>query len=406
MVIIMIPSAHYFLTGYRMIAVEAEQAARLLELCRIHGYIYEDFRHLENGGISLRFPLPIARRVGALCEREGIGFTALREGGLPCMGKRLLSRAGLLVGLLCGILLLKLSQSVVWDIRISGNQTVSDRAVAESLASCGFFVGSSLKGFEADKTENDVLMQDDRLAWISINRKGTVAYVEVREKADRPDVPSDVPCDIVASIGGVIQRVELEEGNVRVAAGDLVGEGEVLVSGIYDSMTQGIRLTAAKARVYARTTRVLTVEIPFSYRQKVYETDTELFLKEKSLFFFGNHIKFSKSTGNLGGVCDTIESERSWGLLKGIGFPISTRTVWRIPYTVVTATRTPAEAEELAYFELARQIEALPGGAELIAKSIVISHGEDTLTLTCTLTCIENIGTVRPIEVGTARPEA
>ncbi len=402
----MIPSLHYLLTGYRTLAAQPEQAARLLELCRIHGYIYEDFRHLENGGISLRFPLPIARRVGALCEREGIAVTVINEGGLPRMGKRLLSRAGLFVGLVCGILLVKLSQSVVWDIRISGNQTVSDRAVEESLASCGFFVGSSLKSFEADKTENDVLMQNDRLAWISINRKGTVAYVEVREKTRRPDAPPDSPCDIVASVGGVIQRVELEEGNVRVAAGDLVGQGEVLVSGIYDSMTQGIRLTAAKARVYARTTRILTVEIPFSAQQKVYETDPTQIFQEKSLFFFGNHIKFSKSTGNLGGVCDTIESERSWGLLKGIGFPVSTRTVWLIPYTVVTATRTPVEAEELAYFELARQIAALPGGAELISKSIVISHGEDSLTLTCTLTCIEDIGTVRPIEVETVRPEA
>ena len=395
----MIPSLHYLLMGYRTLAVEAEHAAGLLELCRIHGYIYEDFRHIEGGGISLRFPFPIARRVCALCEREDIPVTILREGGMPRLGKQLMARAGLLVGLLCGILLVNWAQSVVWDIRISGNETVSDRALEESLAACGFFVGCSLKDFEADKIENEILMQDSRLAWISINRKGTVAYVEVREKAQRPSDNTGTPCDIVASIGGVIQRVELEEGNVRVAAGALVGKGEVLVSGIYDSLTQGIRLTAAKAKVYARTTRILTVEIPFSYEQKVYETDSTRILSEKSIFFFGNHIKFSKSTGNLGGVCDTIESERSWGLWSGVGFPISTRIVWQIPYSVVTATRTVSEAEELAYFELARQIAALPGGAELIAKSISISHGEDSLTLTCTLTCIEDIGVVRPIEV-------
>jgi similar to stage IV sporulation protein len=395
----MIPSLHYLLTGYRTLAVEAAHAARLLELCRVHGYIYEDFGHLKNGGISLRFPFPIARRVAALCERNGIPVILLREGGVPRLCRFLAARAGLLVGLLCGILLLRLAQSVLWDIRISGNQTVSNRALEESLATCGFFVGCSLKDFEADKTENDVLMQDDRLAWISINRKGTVAYVEVREKTQRPPDDTDEPRDIVASIGGVIQRVELEEGNVRVAAGELVGEGDVLVSGIYDSMNQGIRLTAAKARVYARTTRILTVEIPFSYEQKVYETDPGQILSEKSIFFFGNHIKFSKSTGNLGAFCDTIENEKSWGMLGGIGFPISTRIAWQIPYSVVTATRTLAEAEELAYFELARQIAALPGGAELITKSISISHGADALTLTCNLTCIEDIGAVRRIEV-------
>lgn len=399
----MIPSVHYFFAGYRVLSACGKNVASLLEICRIHGLIYEDFRYTEGGGISLRFPLAVARRVEHLCAEQGVPVTRLGEGGFPVMLRGISRRAGLVVGLVLGILLIEAARSVVWDIRISGNETVSNRSVEEALAASGFFVGASLRGFEADKTENDVLMQDDRLAWISINRKGTVAYVEVREKAPRPTSPSEAPCDIVAAIGGVIERVELEEGNVRVYAGQLVGEGQILVSGLYDSMTQGIRITSAKARVYARTTRILSVEIPLRYEQKIYQTaldSTESgFGIEKSLIFFGNHIKFSKKTGNFDEFYDTIIYEDSWGLVPGVGFPISTRTVWYLPYTVVTATRTLAEAEELAYVELARQIRALPGGPELIGKSIVVHHGEKSLTLTCTLTCIEDIGQVRPIEV-------
>ena len=399
----MIPSIPYLFTGYRTLSTDGKNAARLLELCRRRVLIYEDFSHTEDGGIVLRFPLPAARRAAMLCEAYGIPVTVVREGGLPRLMQWMVRRAGLVVGLILGLILLTAARNVVWDIRISGNQTVSDRAIEQSLAACGFGVGTSLRGFEADKLENDVLMLDDRLAWISINRKGTVAYVEVREKTLRPSEGPDSPCDIVASMAGVIERIELEEGNVRVAAGQTVGQGEVLVSGLYDSMTQGIRITAARARVYARTTRVLTVEIPLEYQQKVYQTapqdpDGEIF-QEKSLIFFGNHIKFSKKTGNVGVFCDTIENERSWGLLDGVGFPISTKTVWHVPYVVTTATRTPDEARELAYFELARQINALPGGPELISKSITTHLSDTHLTLTCTLTCIEDIGTVRPIEV-------
>ena len=399
----MIPSFHYMLTGYCTLAADAAHTARLLELCRRHILIYENFTHTADGGIALRFPLPVARRALRLCEADCLPVTVAGEGGLPCLLRRLLHRAGLAVGLILGICLLSAAGNVVWDIRIEGNETVSDRAIEESLAVCGFGVGFPLRGFEADKTENDLLMLDDRLAWVSINRKGTVAYVEVREKTRRPAEESDAPRDIVAAVGGVIQRIELDEGNVRVKAGQTVGAGDVLVSGIYDSMTRGIRITAAKARVYARTNRVLTVEIPLRYEQKIYETasmgaEDGIFV-EKSLIFFGNHIKFSKKTGNFEGFYDTIEYEDSWGPIKGVGFPISTRSVWHLPYTVVTATRTPAEAEELAYWELSRQIHALPGGAELISKSISICHGEESLTLTCALTCIEDIGTVRPIEV-------
>ena len=74
------------------------------------------------------------------------------------------------------------------------------------------------------------------------------------------------------------------------------------------------------------------------------------------------------------------------------------RTVWYLPYTLDTATRTYEEAEELAYVELAKKISALPGGAELLSKSVTVSRTPDALILQCTLTCVEDIGTVREIE--------
>jgi sporulation protein YqfD len=310
---------------------------------------------------------------------------------------------GLVVGFVFGLALFLAAQSVFWDVRISGNQTVSDRSVRESLAACGLSVGTPIRGFEADVTENNVLLRDGRLAWLSVNRKGTVAYVEVREAVKTPQKDPDTPRDVVAAEGGIIEYIELESGNVRVTAGQAVGKGDILVSGIYDSTQLGVRVESAKARVYARTTRVFTVEIPLSYEQKTYLTHADApdggICQEKSVIFFGNHIKFSKKTGNMGGNCDTIENERSWGLTDGVGFPISTRTVWYLPYEITPATRTYAQAEELAYFELARYIASLPGGAQLIGKSVTVRHGEESLTLTCTLTAIEDIAAERIIEV-------
>ena len=94
-----------------------------------------------------------------------------------------------------------------------------------------------------------------------------------------------------------------------------------------------------------------------------------------------------------------MEEERSWGLVGGAGFPISTRTEWYLPYKTVSATRTYAEAEELAYFELARYIASLPGGATLTGKTVTVTRGTDFLLLNCTLTAIEDIATERVIEV-------
>ena len=85
--------------------------------------------------------------------------------------------------------------------------------------------------------------------------------------------------------------------------------------------------------------------------------------------------------------------------MDGVGFPISTRTVWYLPYEMTSVTRSYAEAEELAYFELSKYIAALPGGATLLSETVTVVHGEDALTMHCTLTVIEDIAVPREIGV-------
>ncbi len=393
---------YYYVLGYRTLSTDASHAAELLELCRRSSWAYGNFSTDSCGALFLSFLLPLSREVERRAAAAEIPLSCVREGGLPRHLVRLVRRPGLLAGLLAGILLYVAASFVVWDIRISGNESVSDRAVEDTLAACGFTVGTSLRGLHMDEIENRVLLCDDRLAWISINRRGTVAYVEVREAVHQPPPASDSPADIVASEGGIIERVELSSGNVRVMAGDTVSPGDVLVSGLYDSDRYGVLYTRAEARVYARTARMLTVTIPLSYEQKVYEGENgETFSdmdQEKSLIFFGRHIKFSKKTGNSGIVCDTIEKEVLLSPLSGVGFPLSVRTVYYLPYTVKTATRTYAEAEELAYVELARRISAL-GDVELLQKTVSISRTPDALILSCALVCVEDIAATREIEV-------
>ena len=398
----MIPSLPYLLMGYRTLRTDENHTARLLEVCRRYRLPYEDLQNLGDGGISLRLRLPAARALRGICGEYGIPLTVTAEGGLPLLLRRLSRRLGLLIGALLGVAIYLLSQSVFWDIRVSGNQTVSDRAVKESLAACGLTVGTPIRGFEADVTENNVLLYDDRLAWLSVNRKGTVAYVEVREAVKTPQGQPDTPRDLVASRGGVIEYIELEEGNVRVKAGQTVSEGQVLVSGLYDSAQEGVRIESAKARVFARTVREFSVTIPLSYEQKTYLTvpngESSGVSQEKSLIFFGRHIKFSNKCGNFSGFCDIMEDEKSWGLIDGVGFPISTRTVRYLPYEITAATRTYTEAEELAYFELAKYVAAIPGGT-LLGKSVTVTRGKNALILSARLTLMEDIAAERIIEV-------
>lgn len=391
-----------WICGWRRVQIPAEYAAELLELCRCHGLSYTHFSPCKDS-LSLRMSPAVAARCEELCRAVELPLEVGPLRGLPACGLHLLSRPGLIAGLLLGLGLLWLSGRYVWDIRIEGAETLSQREVRETLATCGFDVGTSLQGFAADRLETRVLLADSRIAWISVNRRGTVAYVQLREASYPPQETEPQPANIVASRSGIIERVELIRGNILVAAGQTVGEGQLLVSGLYDSQTMGVRAVCAEAHIYAKTTHREVIEIPLQTETIVpvsKDGTTGGASCEKYLIFFGKTIKFSKSTRNEGADCDKIVEERDITLRQGVGSPVSIRTVWYLPPTeTVTLTRTPAEAQELAYLELSRRIAALPGGAELLSKTIRTMLTEDAFILDVTYSCVEDIAVSVPIYV-------
>ena len=389
----------YFLVGYQNVCIAPEDTACFLELCRQKKLAYRDFRPMDDGSVALRMRTHTLRQALRLAEAQGISVTVTAEGGLPLYTRCLWRRPGLWVGVLVVVALMILSSRFVWDVRVTGNTAVSEREVEETLRACGFGVGSYLGNFKADRIENRVLMQNRDIAWISVNMRGTVAHVEIREAVHTPPQEDSTPANLIADIGGQIIRVEPLRGNVTVAAGEWVDKGDLLIGGVYGSETSGIRYTHAAGRVYARVVEEILIEIPLTYEKKVYDTRKDAVFCEKSLIFFEKNIKFSKKTGNMGESCDIIKRVYVPFAQFEKDLPVSWVTEWYIPYQTVTATRTYAEAEELAYFQLSQRILSIPGGAEVLSKTITTTHGEDKYILSCTLECIRDIAKEQTVEV-------
>lgn len=404
-------TALYYFLGYVKVKASREDSARLLDLCREKRYPYDGFSSDEYGEISLCFRLKVYRAVSRDCEARGICICEQKHGGLPPFFWKYRARAGMLVGLLLAVLIVISSGFYIWDVRISGNEGLTDSDIENTLTKCGFGIGSPKIGLRTDKLENRVLMEDGRIAWISVNIKGTVAHVKVRESELKPNADAesdDTPANIVAARSGRIERIELSDGNVIVGAGDTVDEGELLVSGLYDSVISGYRWTHAKAKVYARCVREIHVSIPLEYETRVYygENDGDMApFYDRSLIFFAHRINFSKNAGKEGILCDTIESVADLSPFSGISLPFSVMTVWYLPYIVETRTRTPEELEELAYLELARELGEIPGGAEIIKKTLTSSLTSTGYHLDCTVVCIEDIAKTVEFEVGESATE-
>jgi len=385
------------LGGKRGVWADAENATALMNLCLRHGVSHHGFRWGEDGSVYFEISLLSAGRLERLCRASSISVTLLKDGGLPPFLWRYRKRAGLILGAFFAFFLIVLSTRFVWAVHVHGNESMTKAQVLEELKSCGFGVGSYIPHLRTEDLETRVLIASDRISWIAIHMDGTVAVVQVIEHV-APPVEEDRsrPANLIAARDGQIELIQLYRGNCLVRVGQAVREGELLVSGLYDSATLGYRYTRAAGEILARTEHQFEIEIPLSYEKKLYGEREN---REIVLNFFDFSMKIFKNSGNEEVECDIIEEEKNWMLFGRHVLPVSICVTEAIPYRTEAAQRTPEQALELAYDALETRLSAFSEDAQLLRQDVRSEWTDDALILHCTVDCIENIAVQREFEI-------
>lgn len=383
------------LTGYARLRFAASDAANMVNNCGRHGFVYWDVRFSEESA-WLCVSLYTLWRMSRCEDGAHPDWTVEEVRGLPRFLYAYRHRYGLAVGFLLATALVWLGSSVIWDIRVEGERRLSEEEVISCLQECGLHIGSVRREIQVDALQNRVLIHSDDISWISVNIIGTVAQVEIRETQTKEEEPDFVASNLVAARDGQIELFVDVRGNVVRKIGDVVRQGELLVSGIYDSATVGMRLVRSQGQVIARTEHTFSAEVPYQYEQKEY---TGRIFTEKYLIFFEKEIKIFRNTGNLPSEYDTIERVWYGETFGGTQLPVGVRTVQYLEYTYQPCERTEQEARELAAYRLRCEAEPLLDGGTLLGERMEEKKTEEGIALTVHMEILENIALEKEIEV-------
>ncbi len=391
-------SVALWLFGAVRLRIPAEERVAAMNLCLENSIPYRNFCYGEEGSVSFSVTPVTARRFRHLCRERGLSVEVIGASGIPFFLFSLRRRPGLALGLPLGLCLLFLSGFFVWDIEVTGNQTLTAGEVRELLEEASFGVGSFIPGVEIRDLENRVLMTSSELSWIAVNLSGTVARVQVIERRALPQSEEDAsrPANLIAACDGQIEFLQLYRGAPVVTVGQAVKKGELLVSGIYDSGTVGFRYTRAAGEVMARTEHTYRIEIPLAKLEKHYE---ETACRSVTLHFFNFSWEIFKNTGNQSSSCDIIKKDKvfSWFGTRPLPFFLTVTSAQT--YAEREIRRTPEEALEAAYAALEEELEARSGELRLLEKRITTEMNDTALVLTCTVSCIENIAVPSEFEI-------
>lgn len=387
--------SYFFLGGVRIL-VDYDTAAHLLNLCMYYSIPYIDFRPVSDG-VEMTVRHSAYKRLKREAESRGVVFSVRKKSGLPALFTRYKLRVGALVGVVVAILLTVASQSVIWDINVTGNESITAAEIRQMLREEGLFVGSYIPSANTDGIETRIMLKHDTISWMSINIMGTVAEVQVRETVPPQNADSPKkPANLVASKDGIIEEVRLFRGVATVVSGQPVSRGTLLVSGLYEGERIGVRYTRASGQILARTKSEYCIEIPLEYEEKRYTGEK---FYDKYLNFFDFSINILKNSGNLGVLYDKIDIVENCCLPGGIETPFEVRTVQYSVYETVSGRRSAEEAEGLAYFELSQKLAEDAAEGILLSKTLTPIIREDSFVLLCTVEMIEDIAAVVEFEV-------
>ena len=336
------------------------------------------------------------RAAGAAAARSQCSLEALRERGVPAAGRRLRRRTALLCSAALCFALLAASTLFVWDIEVTGCESVSEGEILRALADCGVESGSFWPAWDADAVKNHLLLEIPELAWAGVSVSGSRAEVRVRERIERPELASDgAPGSITAAASGIIERMEVYEGAPAVSVGDAVAVGETLVSGEMASAVGDTRYVRARAAVTARTYVELTACAPLKYG-RLLEADTH---SRWSLIIGSGRVNFFRGSSQTPPGCGKIIEE----------YPLAWEGVFRLPVTLVRETvieYSAQEAEEdpaLLEQRLAEALQSrlerrLEGRGEALSVHFTARESGGALYVTLRAECREDIAVYTPAE--------
>lgn len=172
-------------------------------------------------------------KIKKIVRKTASGTKIIKKKGLPFLIFRYRTHGCFLAGLVLACTLIYIISLFVWDISISGNNSVTDDVIIDRLKSDGIHHGIFINKISCDELEKDLRRDFDEFTWVSAEINGTRLIIYVKENdEDYIKVRENDESSLVAAKDGIISSIITRSGTPMVRCGDEVKTGDILVSGV------------------------------------------------------------------------------------------------------------------------------------------------------------------------------
>ena len=259
-----------FLKGSVKIRVEGFFTERFLNLCTAENILLWGIKKEGGEILFANIYAKDFKKIKTAAKKTKSKIKIIKKSGIPFAAHRYRKRKFAFLGGILTFFCIWFYSTHLMGIDIKTDKKITKSEISTALEEFGVYRGVKVKSINRKEVQNNMMTRFGGIAWIGINIRGSRAYVEVREgilKEEGEDM--SYACDLVASSDGIIDELDVREGQSLVRSREFVEKGDLLVSGAMDSVQTGIRYVHSYGEVFAFTTKSVSKEYKRKAEEKV-----------------------------------------------------------------------------------------------------------------------------------------
>ncbi len=368
--------------GYLRIHVSGFSPERFMNLCSNRDILLWDIVRDDNG-YQMCVSLQSFYQLKAIVRKTRTKVVIIEKCGLPFLVPVMQKRRVFVAGLLMAVAFWYCSSWFVWDIEVTGNYQITTDQLESFLKTQSVRTGMRKDDLDIGSLEKEIRRQFSLVTWTSAKLDGTKLVISVKEN-DAPilnesDLKQTVTgTDLVADYSGKIVSMVVRSGVPKVAIGDEVEVGTVLVDGkvpVYneDGTVREYILKDADADIVIEHIKEFESTLPFEYVEKEY-TGRE---KKQPFVRIGDNFEGKIPVEDPYLIYDRVMRQSQPLFFEKLNIPIFSGSYTYREYRNVEYEYTLEEAEVLLKEKLMLFISTLEEkGVQIIEKNVKIDTSD------------------------------
>lgn len=213
----------YYILGYVNISIEGYFIERFINICISKNILLWNLKRKKSSFLYANIGMKDFKKIKQIAKVTKCRVKIEQKRGLPFLLHRYKKRKFFLISLILIVLFIFAISNFVWNVEITGNNTIPTEEIMQNLNENGLKIGVLKQKVDTKQIINTIRLQRDDIAWMGIHLKGTNAIIEIVEADKKPEIIDENEyCNIISDKDGIITKINVQNGTALIKEGDIV----------------------------------------------------------------------------------------------------------------------------------------------------------------------------------------